>query len=325
MADPSLLPARTDAPSSDDVRMSVGEHLEELRRRVVLGLAGFVLTLFACLFFGQKVVAFFCKPLIDTLLEYELSPQLYVTEVGDAFMVFIRISMIVAGAISAPWLLYQLWQFVAVGLYPTERKYVTRYMPLSMLLLVAGMVFVYLLVLPWTLQFLIGWASQVPLPPAYGSGQTTTLADTAVLGSVPMLDGDPADPPEGAYWFSRPEGRLKIFVEGQTRVIPFGPQNLIAPIITLPQYVSLVVSMLVLFALAFQLPLGVLAVERMGVVNQATLRKNRKFVYFGLTILACAITPGDLITASLALVVPLALLYELGIWLSAAGGRKAKG
>ena len=70
-------------------------------------------------------------------------------------MVFIDISLISAAALASPWILYQLWQFVAAGLYPHERKYVTRYLPLSIALLISGMLFVYFLVLPWTLEFFI--------------------------------------------------------------------------------------------------------------------------------------------------------------------------
>jgi len=56
-----------------------------------------------------------------------------------------------ACSITSPWAIYQLWQFVAAGLFPKERKYVTKYMPLSIVLLVTGMLFIYYIVLPITL------------------------------------------------------------------------------------------------------------------------------------------------------------------------------
>ena len=137
----------------DEYRMSVGEHLEELRRRLIIALAGFAITLIVCLFFGDRVLTAFCWPLFQTLSEMDLNPQIHYDELGEGFLVWLRVNVITAVAISSPWLVYQLWQFVAAGLYPRERKHVTRYAPLSIILLIAGMVFVYFLVLPWSIQF----------------------------------------------------------------------------------------------------------------------------------------------------------------------------
>src|SRR6266576_3601140 len=135
----------------DSYRMTVGEHLEELRWRMVLALIGFAVVLGVCLFFGTEVLSAFCAPLVNTLAKHDINPQVVTDEVGEGFMTFIEISVICATALASPWILYQLWQFVAAGLYEHERKYVTRFLPLSLTLLVTGMLFVYFLVLPWTL------------------------------------------------------------------------------------------------------------------------------------------------------------------------------
>jgi sec-independent protein translocase protein TatC len=110
--------------------------------------------------------------------------------------------------------------------------------------------------------------------------------------------------------------------DGKARVLPFGPDNLISPHITLPEYIDLVVGMLIVFALAFQLPLVVLALLSIGIVELATARSARKYVYFAMVIISAVITPGDVITATIALMVPLCMLYELGIFLYVLGGRK---
>ena len=144
--------------------MTVGEHLEELRWRLILGLIGFALVTVALLFFGDRVLQFFCKPLYDTLNSKGLNPQLYYTKLAEGFTVWLKIVLISAAAIASPWIVFQLWKFVAAGLYPNERKYVTRYAPLSIGLLIAGMLFVYFLVLPWTIVFFIDFAGSVPMP-----------------------------------------------------------------------------------------------------------------------------------------------------------------
>src|SRR3954467_8649697 len=85
-------------------------------------------------------------------------------EVGEPFMVFIQISLITAAVFAAPWMLYQMWMFIATGLYPHERKWVTRYIPLSISLLISGMLFVYFLVLPWPVKFFVDFGNSIPLP-----------------------------------------------------------------------------------------------------------------------------------------------------------------
>ena len=94
-------------------RMSIGDHLEELRWRMIFGLIGFVIAAAVCLFYGKKVMVAFCAPLTRTLYERNINPQMIYNEVGEPFMVFIQISLITAAAFSAPWMLYQMWMFIA--------------------------------------------------------------------------------------------------------------------------------------------------------------------------------------------------------------------
>lgn len=105
-------------------------------------------------------------------------------------------------------------------------------------------------------------------------------------------------------------------------MIPFGPDNLLATSFTLPDYLDLVLQLLLTFGLAFQLPIVVMALARVGLVEIDTLRRWRRYVYLGLSMLAAALAPGDVVTATIALLIPLILLYELGIFL-AKMGRKA--
>ena len=300
----------------DAYRMSMGEHLEELRRRVMLGLVGVVLAGGVCLLFGDQLITLFCRPLIDEMRKANLSPQFVYHELSDGFGVYIKISLICAATIASPWIVYQLWQFVAAGLYPRERKYITKYVPLSIGLLVAAVVFVYYVVLPWTIVFFLKFSDSIPLPKESASHLATNVP-AGGLPTFPVLDGDPASPAAGSAWFNLPENRLKMFLgNGDYRVIPFGPNNLLTPQLTLPDYIDLVLTTLLTFGLCFQLPLVVLTLVRIGIVPVETLRSGRRFVYFGLVVLAATMTPGDVITAMIALTVPLILLYELGIFLA---------
>jgi sec-independent protein translocase protein TatC len=305
----------------DSYRMTVGEHLEELRWRMVLALIGFALVLGVCLFFGTEVLSAFCAPLVNTLAKHDINPQVVTDEVGEGFMTFIEISVICATALASPWILYQLWQFVAAGLYPKERKYVTRYLPLSIGLLISGMLFVYFLVLPWTLEFFITFSAGIPLTLRTGAPVSTQPTTQPAL-QVPIVSGAPKNSPDGYLVFDKSDGRLKLFINGEPRVIAINSNQLIAPEIKLSTYIDLVVGMLITFALSFQLPLVVLALERIGIIEIAALQNARRYVYFGMSILAAAITPGDVITATVALIFPLCALYELGIWLAKMGKNK---
>ena len=310
----------------DHYRMTIGEHLEELRSRLVWGLVGFAVALGVCLAFSDRVIATFCEPLLKVLREEAQNPQLVVDNVTEGFMVYMTISLISALALASPWLLYQLWQFVGAGLYPHERKYVTRYLPLSVGLLVSGMVFVYYVVLPLTLSFLIHFSIGIQLPgidsPVVEAAAPSTQVADAGPRKVPILQGDPANPTEGDMWINDVQQRFKIFYRGQMKAFPFGSDELLRPEITLASYINLVVAMLLSFGIAFQLPLVVLAVERIGIADVDTLRRSRKYVYFAIMVASAIISPGDAITATVAMFVPLVGLYELGIWLCLVGKKR---
>ena len=300
----------------DAYRMTIGEHLEELRTRLILAMVGFGVAAMACFGLGDRVIGIFCRPLLTVLQARNLNTQLFYNELSDGFMVYVKISLICAAAVSAPWMLFQIWKFVAAGLFPRERKYVTRYIPLSITLLICGMLFVYFIVLPWTISFFIAFADDIPMPIQTSAHVATTLP-AAGLPSIPQLDGDPAFPLSGQFWYNKSEGRLKMSIgAGDTRVLTFGPSNLLAPHISLPDYIDLVVNTLLSFGLCFQLPLVVLAVVRIGIVNVETFKRSRRYVYFAISILAAAMTPGDMVTAMIALMLPLILLFEMGIFLA---------
>lgn len=308
----------------DSYRMTVGEHLEELRRRLIFALLGFGIVLIACFFFGREVMSYFCKPLMEVLLDNEISPQVYFTDLSEPFMVYMKICLISAASIASPWIVLQVWLFVAAGLYPHERKTVTRYVPLSIALLISGMLFVYFLVLPWTIQFFMAFSISIPLPSNVSAQVAPPAAPTTAVAAesnvaptyVQSLPGDPADATDNRIWYDSTQHRLKMKTDGKVRVLQFGPENLTAPLITLSDYIELVLGMLLTFGLSFQMPLVVLAAVATGIVSIKQLRSMRRIVYLVMAVIASVITPGDVITATIALMFPLIGLYELGIFLA---------
>jgi sec-independent protein translocase protein TatC len=302
----------SDAFDPDEYRMSLGEHLEELRMRLMLGLGVFFLVAIVCLAFGEHVTRFFLRPLEVAQIRTHQSQQIYYTEAAESFTVMIKASLIVATAVSSPWLLYQLWQFVAAGLYPKERKYVTKYLPLSITLLIVGMVFLYLFVLPLMLEFFLTFGMGDPMH----TGNTVDAhAATQPAFVVPRYDGDPPKPLEGQMWIDGSQHRLKFVSEGALCVIPYGNAGSAMPLITLATYIDMVINLLLSFGLAFQMPLVVLALVRIGIVDVPALKKMRRIVYFSMSIVSAFIVP-DVVTGMIALMVPLILLFEMGLWLA---------
>jgi sec-independent protein translocase protein TatC len=272
-----------------------------------------------CGIYGQQVIEFFCRPLVSVLLEQHINPQLYFTAAGDPFTVYLKITMVSAGVLASPWIVWQLWLFVAAGLYPKERKAIWRYAPLSIGLLTAGVLFCFLVVLPTALRFFIVFGGQMNIHLPENVAPPTTMPAV----TVPTLAGDPAAPVPYQIWFDTLQQRLKLAVPDehgviQNMVVMVGPQALVSPLITLPDYIDMVLMWLMVFGLAFQLPLVSLAVARLGIVSVEDLSRFRRYVYVILAIVSAMLMP-DVFSGTLALMVPLCLLYEFGILLARMG------
>ncbi len=295
--------------------MSFGEHLEELRFRLIKALAGFVIAFVVCLAFVRDwVFPILCKPILDALAAADLPAQLYDPGAGSSFSVYLKISAIGAIVVASPWMLWQGWQFVAAGLYANERKIVTRHIPLSMALLVAGVAFAYWVVLPMTLQFFISFTTNIPLPSSFepvASTQPTTLPIV-----LPIIEGDPVNPPNGSMWINQKQHVPKMFLYGRERNMQYASEKLVMPMMTLDSYTDMLLMLLLVFGVSFQTPLLVMLLVRVGIFNVSELKAMRRIVYFVLVIVAALITPGDVITATIALVIPLCGLYELGLLLA---------
>lgn len=95
----------------------------------------------------------------------EASNRPITLNVQEAFMMYIKVALVAGFILSSPWIFYQLWQFVAAGLYPNERRYVHVYLPMSVALFLLGVCFAFYLALPLVLDFLLSfnrWLGVVP-------------------------------------------------------------------------------------------------------------------------------------------------------------------
>lgn len=148
-----------DAGPEDDVPMSFWDHVAELRKRLIYIVLGIVV--------GLSIAALFLEQLLE-LLKHPLriawdkaglpgAPQLQVLEIQGALMVDIRVAIMGGIFIATPIIFYQVWQFVAPGLYRREKLFVIPFVLGSMLMFAAGAAFAYIYVLPYVIGWLLNY------------------------------------------------------------------------------------------------------------------------------------------------------------------------
>jgi sec-independent protein translocase protein TatC len=138
-------------------RMTFIEHLEELRRRIIVGLltvAGTFLVIYST-DEVKTIEYYFMKPLQEVVKKYG---SFQYTSMAEGFMFDVKIAAISAIFVSMPMIFYQFWAFVAPGLYKKERRYVGPFIIVSTVSFAAGAAFFYFFVFPMGAQFFAGFA-----------------------------------------------------------------------------------------------------------------------------------------------------------------------
>lgn len=132
-------------------------HLVELRSRVVRAMAGVLVVLLPLLFVAKELYHFLAAPLMKLL---PAGSQMIATEVAAPFFTPFKLAAVVAFALALPWVLYQIWAFVAPGLYRNERRLVLPMLASSTVLFYIGVAFAYFLVLPAVFKFFVASAPE---------------------------------------------------------------------------------------------------------------------------------------------------------------------
>jgi sec-independent protein translocase protein TatC len=144
--------ANTMLPSADDdAGGRLLDHLIELRSRLLRAVAGLALVFVALLPFANRLYGWLALPLLEKLPK---GGQLIATEVASPFFAPLKLAFFVGVVVAMPWLLYQLWAFVAPGLYKRERKLALPLLASALALFYIGCSFAYFVVLPAVFTFL---------------------------------------------------------------------------------------------------------------------------------------------------------------------------
>jgi sec-independent protein translocase protein TatC len=320
------------------VAMSFGEHLEELRTRLFLGLAGLmvgvIITFVPPMNIGMRVIKMMQDPAQKALksfyadraavraaeakkqsvftppIEAMIPADIFVTQLKklapglslpdpdtvigqkirlpiehaessmiemvardiekkdalvslaplETMTIFFFVCIVVGLVVASPWVFYQVWAFIAAGLYRHERHYVTKFLPVSLGLFLSGVFFCFFAVLPITLAVLL----------------------------------------EFNIWLG------------------------IEPTLRLIDWMSFATMFPLVFGIGFQTPLVMLFLERIGIFTAADYRAKRKIAILLIVILAAVLTPGPDPFSQCLLAVPMIILYEMGIFLVGWGRKKSR-
>ena len=178
--------AETETPTaSADSRsglLSMGflEHLEELRKRIIWSFFSIVAGFLICYIWHEEIFGWIQKPIVTVLSAHKLSTQLVYTNPVDPFNMYLKISLIAGIFLASPFILYQVWSFIAPGLYKSERRYVGPFMFSTVGLFMAGGLFAYKMVYPAALSFLVQYSLQ--FTPMITINEYIDLFMTIVLG-----------------------------------------------------------------------------------------------------------------------------------------------
>ena len=221
-------------------------HLIELRDRLIRVVIALVVV-FGLLCFWPGINALY--DLLAAPLTANLPPgtRLIATNVFSPFLVPLKMTLMTAFLVALPYTLYQVWAFVAPGLYSHEKKMVLPLVVSSTLLFFVGVAFCYFIVIPALTSFIVKIAP-------------------ASVSAAPDIE----------------------------------------------QYFGTVLSLFLVFGIAFEVPVAVVVLARLGIVSIDQLKAWRGYFIVGAAVVSAIVTPPDVIS-QLSLLIPMIVLYEIGI------------
>jgi sec-independent protein translocase protein TatC len=179
-------PATEDEEDDDDdgmLRMSFLEHLEELRKRIVSALIGIGIAFALALIFAPEMWKAVSEPAATALKALGYSPTLKQLSPMDAFqIIYMKLPLLAAIFLSSPWVLWQVWSFVAPGLYKKERRFAGPVVISTAGLFVLGGLFAYFVAFRFGLEFLLGIGRDINVEPAINMVDYFDLFVNVTLG-----------------------------------------------------------------------------------------------------------------------------------------------
>jgi sec-independent protein translocase protein TatC len=249
-----LLPGKRDETPDDDAsaRMSFIDHLIELRTRIINSLMAIGVGVVLGLLVSKRFINYIVQPMMVALKANHLEQNLYYNSPAAYISMVINLGIYLGIVLAMPFVLYQIWLFVAPGLYKHERRAAAGFIISSTILFLCGICFAYYILLPQMLTFLVSFANDGP----------------------------------------------------------------VKPLISINEYFSLILIVLVGLGVIFELPVLIFILSIFGIVTPKFLIKNFRYAMIIITVAAAIITPTPDATTMLMFMAPMIILYFLGVGVS---------
>src|SRR5215472_11643206 len=189
------MPELAEVPTQEDEKESMPtmgflDHLEELRKRIIYSVVAVAFGFFACWAYADRIYDVMQRPIMTALRNHHLTETLVYLNPTEPFNLYLKVAALAGLFLTCPFVLYQVWLFIAPGLYRNEKRYIGPFLFSTVGLFVAGGYFGYKFVYPMALDFLIGYGSK--FQPMITIGEYTQLFLTIILGmgvifEIPIL------------------------------------------------------------------------------------------------------------------------------------------
>ena len=134
-------------------------HLAELRKRLINSFIFLFVFFIGCYFFSENLYAFLVEPYAKAVKDSDIERRLIFTALQETFLTYLKVSFFAAFFITCPYMLMQIWKFIAPGLYKHEKMAIVPYLILTPVLFLLGGMLVYYLIMPLAIKFFLSFES----------------------------------------------------------------------------------------------------------------------------------------------------------------------
>lgn len=266
--------------SIDDSSAPLVEHLIELRNRLIWAVSAFLVAMILCFIVAEPILDFMLQPIEHAMRELgDPNPVMQYTAPQEYFFTLVHISVVAGLMVSFPVIAYQLWRFVAPGLYKSEKQAFLPFLIASPVLFLIGAAFAHYVVTPIAMTFFLGFAD----------------AFSVVTALIPGL----AEAPGAAIDATAPVADTGIDIVFQGKV---------------NETLDISLKLILAFGLCFQLPVLLTLMGTAGLATSAGLAGMRRYAIVVILLVAAVVTPPD-VMSQMILFFAVYPLYEVSIFL----------
>lgn len=264
----------------DDSSAPLVEHLAELRNRLIWSVGAFLVGMVLCFLVAEPILDFMLAPIEDAMRALgNPNPVMQYTAPQEYFFTLMHIAMVGGLMVSFPIIAYQLWRFVAPGLYRSEKQAFLPFLIASPVLFAIGGAFAHFVVTPMAMKFFLGYADSASILAALVPNFGEVPADAVVTAPAAASEG------------------IDIVFQGKVN-----------------ETLDISLKLILAFGLCFQLPVLLTLMGKAGLATAAGLAGMRRYAIVIILFVAALVTPPD-IMSQLILFSCVYPLYEVSIFL----------